>query len=252
MNALQGNASSSVSVIMNGMLNLLDSHQILRLCVHSLDKEAISRMLRPSKCTVDPSSSLYVDTPNLSDTNLSNSFQKVSSPDLQDVNMGIKNLFSFAEVQKRLTAFCAKLASAEFYQSTSDSVKKEIQSWNEYDAKSHSSMENTAFAKNTIYSFRGHLQSDINQAKGDICTINSNARRKRKHGFMKILGVAAALTLVSAPLGLVTLGAGAASSRHGGGGDTGSLERMIRNDQGLISELDSILRLFFHICCHKQ
>ena len=188
-----------------------------------------------------------VDTPNLSDTNLTNSFQKVSSPDLQGANSGFQNIFSFAEVQKRVAAFCNTLASASFYPSTGIIIKREIESWNQYDAKSHSPTENMSFAKSVIRTFISCLQSDINQAGQDLDAIH-RARRKRRHGLRALFGAGALLALVNPVAGLTAIGAGAATSGHGGGGDTSSLERIVSNNQGYINELNSIMRLFFLVC----
>ena len=141
-----------------------------------------------------------------------------------------------------MAAFCNTLASATFYPSTGIIIKREIESWNQYDAKSHSPTENMSFAKSVIRTFISCLQSDMNQAGQDLDAIH-RARRKRRHGLRALFSA-----LVNPVAGLTAIGAGAATSGHGGGGDTSSLERIVSNNQGYINELNSIMRLFFLVC----
>ena len=165
----------------------------------------------------------------------------MSSPDLQNAHSGIQSIFSFAEVQKRLNALCNRLASAQFYPSTGETIKKELQAWNTYDATIHSSIDNISFVKGVVTTFKSSLRADMEQARRDIDAINC-ARRKKKHGMRKLLSFGAALSFVSLPMGLATIGTAVASG-HGGGGDVGSLERMVDANRGFISELEALSRL---------
>lgn len=173
----------------------------------------------------------------------------MSSPDLQNAHSGIQSIFSFAEVQKRLNALCNRLASAQFYPSTGETIKKELQAWNTYDATIHSSIDNISFVKGVVTTFKSSLRADMEQARRDIDAINC-ARRKKKHGMRKLLSFGAALSFVSLPMGLATIGTAVASG-HGGGGDVGSLERMVDANRGFISELEAISRLYCFVCDYQ-
>ena len=151
-------------------------------------------------------------------------------------------------MKQQLTDICNQMASAEYYPTTVPSVNKELQLWKEYDSSGHSPVENMSFAKSTISALNNYLQSDINQAKRDIDALRS-ARRKKRHGFKKLLSIAAVMTVFCAPVGLATLGS-AVASHHGGGGDISSLEAMIRKNQAFISKLNSVMKLLFRVCCY--
>ena len=88
----------------------------------------------------------------------------------------------------------------------------------------------------------------ISIRRNDIDALRS-ARRKKRHGFKKLLGIAAVMTVFCAPVGLATLGS-AVASHHGGGGDISSLEAMIRKNQAFISKLNSVMKLLFRVCCY--
>ena len=185
----------------------------------------------------------------MSDTNLSNSFQKVISSDLQNVNQAIKSIFTFPKVKDQLTNVCNQLASADYFESTAASIKKEIELWKSYNASVHSPAENISFSRSVISSLKTYLQSDKNQAEREIDAAR-RAKRKKRHGWKKFLGGALALTFVCAPIGLAALGTAAANRPRGG--DISSLEEMIRNNRRYINQLDAILRLISIVCDYQS
>ena len=189
----------------------------------------------------------------MSDTNLSNSFQKVISSDLQNVSQAVKSIFTFPKVKDQLTNVCNQLASAELSESTAASIKKEIELWKSYNASVHSPAENISFSRSVISSLKTYLQSDKNRAEREIDDIRSE-RRESRHGLNTLIAVGGVLSLFGSPMAtpILSEALSMSRSRRGGGGGTSSLEEMIRNNRRYINQLDAILRLISIVCDYQS
>lgn len=188
----------------------------------------------------------------MSDTNLSNSFQKVTSSNLQNVNQAVKSIFTFPKVKDQLTSVCNQLDSANYFESTAASIKKEIQSWKEYNAAIHSPAENMSFSRSVASSLKTYLQSDKNHAEREIDDIQSE-RRESRRGMNTLIAVGGVLSLFGSPMGTPILNEVLTMNRRrrSRGGDISSLEEMIRNNRRYIDQLDAILRLYSVVCDYQ-